>query len=650
MKKILSMVAVVALGSLLWSCTKDKNDNPNPNPGPDPVDAGLILNETFGTTATQTGTAWPNAAAYTGYSKTGAGAANVEYVAESGTVTVRSNSPSTYTGASKVCNAMMGAAGATLVVKNIAACGAAKMTLSFGSNQMSDTLAVSYSPDNGSTWAPLTYSKESTNWGLVSGISFELPAGTTCFALKFAGAKTTYGVRVDDITVKTTDATGTPANCGNVDPEPPTGDQVLNETLLTQGSFDKFTAYSVTGTEAWEFDALYGAKMSGYITATAENEDWFISPAIDLAGATSANLTFDHARGPAGSMSVSTSNYSLWISTDYTSGDPSAATWTELTIPTHGTTAWAYVSSGQIELTQKAASTRFAFKYVCDNAESATWEIKNIVVRAEGVAPVPMLSFTSASSASGRAEEAFSHTFTVEETNVTEATSFAVTAGALPAGLTLNGATISGTPTEAGATTFTVTATNGTATATQPFTITVTPAGGLFENFETSTPDLAKKSGYTGAAYTLSSGSWYIVGIGSMTAGTDRFNGTESTRLRGSATSSSGVDATDAGLNRVEMSFDKATGAGEVSFAYGSYGTHSGGALKVQISTDQGVTWVDKGEPLVAESWSAAGNVMKTATVTVNQAGSVRVRIIKPAQDGSTSVCIDDILISDYSN
>lgn len=67
------------------------------------------------------------------------------------------------------------------------------------------------------------------------------------------------------------------------------------------------------------------------------------------------------------------------------------------------------------------------------------------------------------------------------------ATTFAVTSGSLPAGLSLNGTTgdITGTPTTPGVSTFTITATNGTRTATATATYTVTPTGSLGLNYAT---------------------------------------------------------------------------------------------------------------------------------------------------------------------
>ena len=161
--------------------------------------------------------------------------------------------------------------------------------------------------------------------------------------------------------------------------------KILAETLLSQESFDKFTAYSVSGDEVWTFDAKYGAKMSGFTdNASHANEDWFITPALNLEGETEVKVKFDHARGPEASMSVGIAEgwYKVLVSTDYTEGDPTVATWTEIEGVNHGTVKWSYVSSGELTLPAEAlkANARIAFKYICSDSESATWEIKNIEI------------------------------------------------------------------------------------------------------------------------------------------------------------------------------------------------------------------------------------------------------------------------------
>ncbi|MDR3327460.1 MAG: DUF6359 domain-containing protein [Prevotellaceae bacterium] len=172
---------------------------------------------------------------------------------------------------------------------------------------------------------------------------------------------------------------------GGTKPGGASGDAVLNESLTNQTSFGRFTAISVTGDEVWTLSTTYGAMISGFTNnASHENEDWFISPAMDLTGK-AGTLQFEHARGPAGSITVGVTQgwYSVWVSNDYTSGTPSTATWTELTGITHGTVAWGFVTSGTVSIPEanRAANCRIAFKYLCSNSESATWEVKNVVVQ-----------------------------------------------------------------------------------------------------------------------------------------------------------------------------------------------------------------------------------------------------------------------------
>ena len=165
-----------------------------------------------------------------------------------------------------------------------------------------------------------------------------------------------------------------------------TGSEVLNETLGNQASFDKFTAVSVSGDQVWTFDAQYSCvKMNGYANgATVANEDWFITPAMDLSGKTAATLTFNHAFGPAAQVpttEATKAQYTIWVSNDFDK-DVKATTWTELKGMVYGTTAWGWVSSGDIAIPAEnlKANCRIAWKYVCEDV-SATWEIKEIIVK-----------------------------------------------------------------------------------------------------------------------------------------------------------------------------------------------------------------------------------------------------------------------------
>lgn len=159
----------------------------------------------------------------------------------------------------------------------------------------------------------------------------------------------------------------------------------LDESLMTQDSFNRFTAYSVTGSQIWGLSTSYGAMITGYVSGTNyANEDWLISPASDLSKKSSATLSFSHASGPAANLFVGKDlgYYTVWVSNDYTSGAPSTATWTELTGITYGTSAWSYkVSTLTIPAANMKPNLRFAFRYMSSNTQSATWEIKNVTLR-----------------------------------------------------------------------------------------------------------------------------------------------------------------------------------------------------------------------------------------------------------------------------
>jgi len=169
---------------------------------------------------------------------------------------------------------------------------------------------------------------------------------------------------------------------------------ILDQTLLTQTSFNTFTAVSIKGTQKWSFSDLYGAMCSGYSGGiNYENEDWLISPVMDLSKTDNAQLTFSHTRGNAAVMDVGVTNgwYKAYATASYT-GDPATTQWAELTNLNQSiTTAWQYVSSGNLVIpaAAKSQSSRIAFRYISSASESATWELKNVKVTGEAATTNP---------------------------------------------------------------------------------------------------------------------------------------------------------------------------------------------------------------------------------------------------------------------
>lgn len=167
----------------------------------------------------------------------------------------------------------------------------------------------------------------------------------------------------------------------------PVNTEYFNEPLTTVASFNMFATYSVEGDAVWHQDTEhmnYGAVMTGYDGTSHANEDWLITPPIDLSGATAPKLEFEHARGPKNSIDVGVNEgyYTVWVSSNYIDGDPRNAEWIELTGVIHGTTAWGWVNSGLLAIPSECMTTscRIAFKYLSIDSASATWEVKNVVV------------------------------------------------------------------------------------------------------------------------------------------------------------------------------------------------------------------------------------------------------------------------------
>ncbi|NVO21097.1 MAG: hypothetical protein HXX13_15450 [Bacteroidetes bacterium] len=145
-----------------------------------------------------------------------------------------------------------------------------------------------------------------------------------------------------------------------------------------------FTPQSVSGAQTWTADITYKcAKMSGFSGGNNQNEDWLISPAIDLSSVSAATVRFSHAinKGDVANMMT---NHTLWISKTYSSGLPNPSDWVQLTIPTYPSgSSWTYANSGDIAIPAAylgQSNVRIAFKYLSSTTESATWELQNFKV------------------------------------------------------------------------------------------------------------------------------------------------------------------------------------------------------------------------------------------------------------------------------
>ena len=142
--------------------------------------------------------------------------------------------------------------------------------------------------------------------------------------------------------------------------------------------------YNVLGDQVWEWADGYGnppgcAKMTGYDGGAFDNEDWLISPSLDLTEYEDITFGFEQARNYA-------SNDGLFvkISTDYdgTSDPSTSGTWTDISdlyIWHEG--GWDFIDAGTVDISEySSATTHIAFVFTSTTDGSATWELDNLNV------------------------------------------------------------------------------------------------------------------------------------------------------------------------------------------------------------------------------------------------------------------------------
>lgn len=168
-----------------------------------------------------------------------------------------------------------------------------------------------------------------------------------------------------------------------------TPDIVVIHSQNFNAGFANWTPISVTGAEVWTANNAFGiggtscARITGFAGGAAhENEDWLISPAIDLGNFQNEILTFYTAVGYA----TATTTLSAYVSTDYDGGgNPATATWIDLEpILPDGAVFWDWTNSGDLDLSGYEGSVHIAFVYVCGTDDAATWEVENVLITGEG--------------------------------------------------------------------------------------------------------------------------------------------------------------------------------------------------------------------------------------------------------------------------
>ena len=161
-----------------------------------------------------------------------------------------------------------------------------------------------------------------------------------------------------------------------------------------------FTAFSVTGPQVWGCttfgyagtpagSAASAVQVNGFASGSnVINEDWLISPALNLLPTAFPLLSFYSRTAFNGAP------LKLRVSTNYTgTGNPALATWTDLNggFPLQASDVWKL--SQNINLTAyKTANTYVAFVYNSTNDDGARWTLDNVKVDNSLTPPPPTLT------------------------------------------------------------------------------------------------------------------------------------------------------------------------------------------------------------------------------------------------------------------
>lgn len=241
----------------------------------------------------------------------------------------------------------------------------AQKSISISGSSLTGDLILSLSGNDASYFSipSFTVSKANAQAGYSLTVTYNAPVtGSHSAVLTISGG---------GITTVSVNLSGTSVDCQNL---------LFSAPFST--TMTPFSQFNVSGDQVWSWiNATYGVAMSGYANTTNNvNEDWLLTPTLNLSTYNNVVLDFEHTINKGTVANMQTEN-TVWISNNYVSGNPNAANWTQLTIPTYPAgNNWTFVSSGNINIPADKckANTYIGFKYKSTATASSTWEIKNL--------------------------------------------------------------------------------------------------------------------------------------------------------------------------------------------------------------------------------------------------------------------------------
>lgn len=178
-----------------------------------------------------------------------------------------------------------------------------------------------------------------------------------------------------------------------------------NFNTCTSALTDGFTQYSAVGSIVWACTTFgrdpaapagtaafpNAVQINGFSGGTnVPNVDWLISPSFNLTGTTYPLLSF-WSRTAFNGLPLQ-----LKVSTDYVSGNPALATWTDINGKFPGQTSNVWTLSPDINLSAfKQSNVHFAFVYNSSDDEGARWTVDDVSISNSPVPPPASLTISA---------------------------------------------------------------------------------------------------------------------------------------------------------------------------------------------------------------------------------------------------------------
>ena len=155
---------------------------------------------------------------------------------------------------------------------------------------------------------------------------------------------------------------------------------IFEQNLGTKGAIDTFIVANIAGDAQWQYKRQT-TNMRTEINA-ANNEDWLITPALDLTQMSEASLNFKYKFSEVIPAEFQ-NQYTVVVSKDF-DGNPAniaTATWIEIKGFSYETTA--YAESGVLNLPAEMIGHKCHIAWKYKTADTAhTWALKDVIVKA----------------------------------------------------------------------------------------------------------------------------------------------------------------------------------------------------------------------------------------------------------------------------